>query len=128
MGDNRAMKDRAIILFAHGARDPEWARPFVRLKAELEALLPGERVALAYLERTEPSLEACVATLHAAGVRALRIVPVFLGSGGHLKSDLPKMVDALKARHPDLAVAVDAAIGEQPPVIAAIARVVAGGA
>lgn len=122
------MTKRAIVLFAHGARDPEWSRPFVRMKAELESLLPGEQVALAYLERTEPSLEACVEGLHAAGVRALRIVPVFLGSGGHLKSDLPKMVEALKARYPDLAVAVDAAIGEQPLVIAAIAKAVAQGA
>lgn len=122
------MTNRAILLFAHGARDPEWSRPFVRMKAELEFLLPGERIALAYLERTEPSLDTCVAGLHAAGVRTLRIVPVFLGSGGHLKSDLPKMVEALKARHPDLAVTVDPAIGEQPLVIAAIAKAVAQGA
>mgnify|MGYP003341906617 CR=1 FL=1 len=122
------MSERAIVLFAHGARDPEWSRPFVRMKAELEALRPGARVALAYLERTEPSLEACVAGLHADGVRALRIVPVFLGAGGHLKSDLPEMVDALKARFPDLSVAVDPPIGEQPLVVSAIAKVVAQGA
>jgi sirohydrochlorin cobaltochelatase len=121
------MNDRAIVLFAHGARDPAWSRPFVRMKAELEERMPGARVALAFLERTEPDLGQCVAALHGEGVRKLRIVPVFLGAGGHLKTDLPRLVGALNARYPDLAIEVDPAIGEQDTVIAAIARAVAGG-
>ena len=40
---------RSIILFAHGARDPEWARPFERLRASLVARSPSTPVALAYL-------------------------------------------------------------------------------
>ncbi len=97
------------------------------MSAELQQLLPGERIALAYLELIQPSLADCAAALHGEGVRALRIVPVFLGVGGHLKTDLPKMVDELKGRYRDLAIAVDPAIGEQPGVITAIARAVAQG-
>jgi sirohydrochlorin cobaltochelatase len=121
------MPDRAIILFAHGARDPNWAQPFARLSAELARRLPGERIALAYLEFMQPALDDCAAELYAEGVRALRIVPVFLGVGGHLRNDLPPLVEALKARHPGLAVRVDPAIGEQPGVISAIAQAVAEG-
>lgn len=119
------MSGRAIVLFAHGARTAQWADPFRRMALELGGLLPGERIALAFLELMRPSLPECVASLYAEGVRSLRVVPVFLGAGGHLKDDLPKLVDELKARYRDLEVAVDAPIGEQPEVIAAIARAVA---
>ena len=119
------MAGSAIVLFAHGARDPQWAHPLARLKTELETLLPGERIVLAFLELMRPSLPDCAAALHAEGVRNLRVVPVFFGSGGHLKADLPKLVAELRGRYQDLAITVEPPIGEQPEVIGAIARVVA---
>jgi sirohydrochlorin cobaltochelatase len=89
-------------------------------------LLPGERIALAFLELMQPSLGDCAAVLHADGVRSLRVVPVFLGAGGHLKNDLPKMVAELNERYKDLQITVEPPIGEQPEVISAIARAIAG--
>lgn len=116
---------RALVLFAHGARNAGWADPFRRLAVELGERLPGERIVLAFLELMQPSLPECAAALHADGVRELRVVPVFLGAGGHLKTDLPRMVDELRKRYPDLAIAVDPPIGEQAGVIAAIASAIA---
>ena len=40
----------ALVLFAHGSRDPEWARPFEALRARLERRLPATPVVLAFLE------------------------------------------------------------------------------
>ena len=119
------MAKRAIVLFAHGAREPQWARPFQQLVIELGERLPGERIVLAFLELMQPSLPDCAASLHGEGVRSLRVVPVFLGSGGHLKADLPKIVALLKERYSDLTITVEPPIGEQPEVIAAIARAIA---
>jgi len=116
---------QALILFAHGARHAGWADPFRRLAVELGEKLPGERIVLAFLELMQPTLPDCAAALHADGVRELRVVPVFLGTGGHLKTDLPKMVEDLRSRYPDLAIAVDPPIGEQAGVIAAIASAIA---
>jgi sirohydrochlorin cobaltochelatase len=115
----------AIVLFAHGARDPDWARPFRQLVAELGERLPGERIVLAFLESMQPSLADCAAALHADGVRSLRVVPVFLGAGGHLKEDLPRLAADIRARYRDLEVALEAPIGERPEVIAAIAAAIA---
>ena len=126
IGDNGPMPDHAIILFAHGARNAEWANPFRQLAIELGGLLHGQRIALAYLELMQPSLPDCVATLHAEGVRNLRVVPVFLGAGGHLKNDLPKIVAGIRETYPDLDISVDPPIGEQSGVISAIARAIAG--
>ena len=120
-----AQAKRALILFAHGARDPQWARPFQQLVAELGELLPGERIVLAFLELMQPSLPACAASLYGEGVRRLRVVPVFLGMGGHLKEDLPKLVAAVRQTFPDLEIIVEPPIGEQPEVIAAISRAIA---
>jgi sirohydrochlorin cobaltochelatase len=121
----QALVRRAIILFAHGARDPQWSRPFQQLVAELGELLPGERIVLAFLELMHPSLPECAASLHGEGVRGLRVVPVFLGSGGHLKDDLPKLVAEIHRRFADLQITVEPPIGEQPAVIVAIARAIA---
>jgi sirohydrochlorin cobaltochelatase len=119
------MARRATVLFAHGARDPEWARPFRQLVVELGERLPGERIVLAFLELMQPSLPDCAAALYADGVRALRVVPVFLGAGGHLKDDLPRLAAQIRARYADLVITLEPPIGEQPEVIAAIARAVA---
>jgi len=73
----------------------------------------------------QPSLPDCAAALYAEGVRSLRVVPVFFGAGGHLREDLPKVVEAIRARHADLAIAVEPPIGEQAGVISAIARAIA---
>ena len=120
-----AILRRAVVLFCHGARDPQWARPFQQLVTELGELLPGERIVLAFLELMQPSLQACAASLHGEGVRSLRIVPVFLGMGGHLKDDLPKLVAEIRASYRDLDIGVDPPVGEQAEVIAAIARTIA---
>jgi len=88
-------------------------------------LLPGERIVLAFLELMQPSLQACAASLYAEGVRSLRVVPVFLGIGGHFMDDLPKAVAQICATYKDLEISVDPPIGEQPGVIAAMAKAIA---
>ena len=88
-------------------------------------MLPGERIVLAFLELMQPSLQECVASLYTEGVRKLRVVPVFLGVGGHLKNDLPKLTDTIRRNYSDLEITVESPIGEQSEVIAAIARAIA---
>jgi sirohydrochlorin cobaltochelatase len=114
-----------IVLFAHGSREPEWARPFERIARELAKKLSACEVRLAYLEVMRPSLEEALADLVAQEVRKIRVVPVFLGLGGHLKEDLPRLVKAAGDQYPGLQLSVEKPIGEQPQVIEAIAAAVA---
>jgi sirohydrochlorin cobaltochelatase len=116
-----------IILFAHGSRDPEWARPFVRISEEIAQRLPGVSVCLAYLELMKPSLEEAIAALAIAGAQSIRIVPVFFGQGGHVKEDLPRLVAQAGRAHPDVKLILEKPIGEQPQVIEAIAAAIAAG-
>ena len=110
----------AIILFAHGARDPEWAAPFRRIVARLQAVEPGLRVELAFLEFMQPALEDAVARIAAEGFERITLVPLFLAQGGHLKHDLPLMLDDIRGRHPGVRIDVTQAIGDSDALTAAI--------
>jgi sirohydrochlorin cobaltochelatase len=113
---------QALILFAHGARDPRWAEPFERLRQIAQAALPDTEVSLAFLELMSPRLPEAVASLVQAGCGKVSLVPVFLGQGGHVLRDLPLLVDELRGTHPGLEIAVAPAVGEDAAVLDAIAR------
>jgi len=116
------MPDRGVLLFAHGARDPRWAEPFRRVLARLADSAPDLPATLAFLEFMTPGLEGGVDALAARGCRSIVIVPLFLGTGGHLRDDVPVLVDAARRAHPSLAITLAPAIGEQDAVTDAIAR------
>ena len=113
---------QALVLFAHGARDPRWAEPFNAVAGRIRAAAPGLPVVLAFLELMAPSLGDAVDGLVRAGASRIDVVPLFLGTGGHLREDLPPLVDALRAAHPGVAIALHAAIGEHAVVSEAMAR------
>jgi len=86
-----------LLLFAHGARDPAWARPFEAVAARVRSAQPGTPLALAYLEFMTPSFEQAARELADAGCRRIHILPLFLGSGGHVRKDVPALVERLRA-------------------------------
>ena len=114
-------KNSALVLFAHGARDPRWAQPFQRLQAIARERLPDTQVELAFLELMEPRLPEVVTRLVQEGCTQVSVVPVFLGQGGHVLRDLPPMIEELRSAHPTLQLTVASAVGESPEVLNAIA-------
>ncbi len=111
---------KAIILFAHGSRDPAWAEPLRRMQAAIRALDPTVRVELAFLERLRPTLDEAVDALADAG--EIVIVPAFIAAGSHLQRDLPQQAAAALDRHPHLNIRIAPPVGDAPAVIAAIAE------
>lgn len=111
----------ALILFAHGARDPAWAAPFQRVLARVKGYAPQRAPMLAYLELMTPDLPTAIAAQAERGFDAVRIVPLFLGPGGHLRDDLPRIVDAARARHPRMTIELANPAGEDASVIEALA-------
>lgn len=114
------MTQRALILFAHGARAESWAAPFERLRDLTQAREPGVRVQLAYLELMSPRLPDVAAALVADGIVDITVVPVFLGQGGHVLRDLPLMIDELRFAYPQAAIKVVEAAGENAAVLNAL--------
>lgn len=116
------MTQHALILFAHGARDPRWAAPFQRLQQIVQTQMPDVMVALAFLELMTPRLPELVAQLVQNGCGQVTIVPVFFGQGGHVLRDLPVIIEELKASYPQASFKVVEAVGEDPQVLNAIAH------
>jgi sirohydrochlorin cobaltochelatase len=120
------MTPDAIILFAHGSRDPLWRAPLEAVATAILAQQPQANVRCAYLELCEPDLPTVAAQMASAGAQRIRIVPMFLGMGKHAREDLPELVVALRAQHPSLAFDVTPAIGEDQRVTALLAQVALG--
>lgn len=116
---------QALILFAHGARDPEWALPIRRVQAAVRDQAPDLAVECAFLEFMTPTLSECADALVTRGVARALILPMFIAQGGHLKRDLPLLVEALRQRHPTVEFVLAPAIGENEAVLRAMAAAAA---
>jgi sirohydrochlorin cobaltochelatase len=114
--------NKGLILFAHGARDPRWAEPFEAIASAVRTRAADVDVRLAYLELMAPDLPAVADAMAADGCTRIDILPLFLGTGGHLRRDLPPLVDDIRTRHPTIAVSLHAAAGEAQALIAAMAE------
>jgi sirohydrochlorin cobaltochelatase len=88
-----------LLLFAHGARDAAWARPFEAVADRIRQAQPGLPVVLSYLEFMSPGIADAAAQLVAKGCTRVHVLPLFLGTGGHVRRDIPPLLDALRAEH-----------------------------
>ena len=112
---------QGLILLAHGAQDAGWCEPFEQLVERVRAKRPGLAVRLAFLELMAPDLLLAAEGLVAGGCDALRVVPVFFGKGGHVREDVPAIVELLRKRCPEVDVTLGRTPGEDGGVIDALA-------
>jgi sirohydrochlorin cobaltochelatase len=112
-----------ILLFAHGARDPAWAQPFeaaakaLRLRAQAD----GHEVVLGFLEFMQPDIAQAGRDLAERGCRQVTVVPLFLGAGGHVRKDLPRLMGELAEQFPGVQWRLSPAVGETDTLIQALA-------
>lgn len=111
----------ALILFAHGARDPEWANPMRRVQAAIRQRMSTTPVELAFLEFMAPTLPEQAAELIARGANKIVVMPMFIARGGHLKKETPEMLEALRTAYPNVEFSLGNAIGEHEMVVQAMA-------
>ncbi len=111
---------RGIVLFAHGARDPEWARPFEAIRDRVRQSRPECPISLAFLEMMSPSLEEAIAEVVREGASTVVVFPLFMAQGGHLKHDLPRILDEIRAALPHIPICLESAVGDVPEILGAI--------
>ena len=112
---------QGLLLFAHGAREPRWALPFEAVAERVRQRAPDVQVCLSFLEFMTPGLVEAGALLAAAGCDQVSVVPLFLGSGGHVRKDLPVLLAELSAAHRHVTWTLGQTIGEVDSVIDAMA-------
>jgi sirohydrochlorin cobaltochelatase len=116
---------QGLLMLAHGARDAAWALPFEAVAAQVRAARPQALVRLCFLEFMPPNLVQGGAELAAAGCTQVQVLPLFLGAGGHVRKDVPGLMDALRTTHPQVQWRLHAAVGEAPALVAAMATIAA---
>lgn len=113
----------AIILLAHGSRDPLWRRPIEAVAARIQADQPRLLVRCACLELCAPDLAGAVAELATLGATQITIASLFLGAGRHVREDLPRMVQDLAHNFGHLQLRLQPPIGEDARMTALMADI-----
>lgn len=115
---------RGLILFAHGSRDPAWGASLHALARELAAQDPTLQVRCAFLELQAPDLASVVAEL-APQVQHLWVCPVFWAANGHVRRDLPALLDEARRAHPRLQLELLPALSDLPGMLPFLAATLA---
>ncbi len=116
----------AIVLFAHGSRDPLWRAPIDAVAQAMAVQQADCWVRCAFLELMQPDLPTVLDDLAAQGLQRVRILPMFLGVGRHAREDLPALVAQWQAQHPDLRLELAAPVGEHPAMTRLMAQIALG--
>ncbi|MFG3245478.1 sirohydrochlorin chelatase [Streptomyces sp. NPDC048187] len=102
----------ALVVVAHGSRDPRALSTVSALLDRVRVLRPALPVRLGHIELNEPLLPD---TLTALGDGEAVLVPLLLGRGHHVKRDIPETADASPAR-----TRVAAPLGPHPLLVDAL--------
>jgi sirohydrochlorin cobaltochelatase len=98
-------------------------RPFDALRQTIQQRTPHVTVALAYLEATDPELSECIRALAEQGVESIRVLPLFLAMGKHLRSDIPALAAKVAGEFSELRIEFLPALGEAPEFVDALQRI-----
>lgn len=105
MSESRSI--RPLVFAAHGTRDPRGQATVAELCELVAARLPGVEVRLGWVDVIEPTLESVM-------VDYAVLVPVFLGTGFHVRFDVPQAAALANG------VIITGALGPAPEVLTAV--------
>ena len=94
----------------------------------MQARLGADAVRIAYMELCPPDVATAVAEAVDDGVTRIRVLPLFMSSGGHVEHDIAPGLDELRARHAGLTLELLPALGEHPLILDALCTIADAGA
>lgn len=124
----------ALLIAAHGTRDAAGVAACHALVDRVRGLLPGTRVAVAFVELVQPpiddALRELLADAAAGGDREPEavVVPLMLGTGGHVQEDIPEAIAAAQAAVPGSVVRYARPLGADPRLLSALQQRIAAAA
>jgi sirohydrochlorin cobaltochelatase len=107
------------VIAGHGTRVNAGAEACAILVEKVRGLLPGVRVEAGFVELTPPTIDAALDTV-LSGSEAAVVVPLMIGTGGHVREDIPDAIEASKSRHVDATVVYTRHLGSPAPLLAAV--------
>jgi len=86
-----------VMVCGHGSRNSKAVAEFAQLTTGLARLLPHHPLAYGYLEFAHPVIPAGLDRLRSAGVKQVVAVPGMLFAAGHVKNDIPALLNRYSA-------------------------------
>lgn len=118
-----------LVIAAHGTRLADGQQACRALVARVRAMLPGVQVLDSYVELDIPTIaEAVAAGLAADADDHVVVVPLMLGTGGHVRDDIPEGIAAGRAEVGRGEVTYTAHLGPDPRLRAAARERIAAAA
>ena len=101
----------ALVILAHGSRDPRSAGTVHALAKHLRELRDDLRIEAAFLDHCPPSPFQVFEKLIADGVEETVVVPLLLSEAYHARVDVPAVIDEARLRYPNLKVIASDVLG-----------------
>src|SRR5215475_4709345 len=98
------MSKIGVMVCGHGSRDDEAIGEFAAVAAGIAKRLPQYPVASGFLEFARPIIRDGLDVLRTQGVDRILAVPGMLFAAGHVKNDIPSVLNDYAARYPHLRV------------------------
>lgn len=116
----------AILLFSHGSVLCGAERNLLELAARMRAEGETAIVEVGFLNYTEPLFATAVERCVAQGATRIVVAPYFLIAGKFVVQDLPDVIAAARASHPEVTFDVAGVIGFHPALADAVLASAAG--
>lgn len=113
---------RALLLVAHGARDPRAQADAAALAAAVETAHPGGPVGLAFIELARPDVPEGLRKLVEAGAERMVVVPLLFLAASHVKRDLPAHLARAQTDYPGRSFRLAPPLGLHARLVALLRR------
>ena len=107
----------AVLLIGHGTRRAAGVAEFHHLADQLQQALPDHACLAGFLELVEPDVPEALETLRQRGFQRIIALPALLMAAGHVKNDIPVMLNAFQAEHPEVHITFGADLGIHPNLL-----------
>jgi sirohydrochlorin ferrochelatase len=101
----------ALVILAHGSRDPRSAATVHSLVSCLRETRDDLRIEASFLDHCPPSPYQVIDRLASEGVEEVVILPLLLSTAFHAKVDVPAVVDEARSRFPELRIIASDVLG-----------------
>jgi len=108
-----------VMVCGHGSRDEGAVREFAQVAKGLRKLMPDMPVEYGYLEFATPIIRTGLDKLRDQGVTRVLAVPGMLFAAGHVKNDIPSVLNTYAAKHDGVTIELGKELGIDPKMIRA---------
>ena len=109
-----------LVIAGHGTRDAKGVSVCLALVERVRSLLPGVRVEAGFVELTPPTIDEALDAVLTGAVTSAVVVPLMIGSGGHVRDDIPEAIEIGVRAHPGATVVYTRHLGSPAPLVASV--------